>query len=66
MRRPGVIAAGVAALRIASIPRMYGDKPPYVFDFHFYGDERADEYTQFVNAHDQLRAMGLNRGGSGF
>lgn len=48
--------------RIANIPAMYGDKPPYLFDFHFYGDENADEYQQFVNAHNQMRDMGYNQG----
>lgn len=58
----GFSVIGSVAERIAAIPQMYGDQPPHVFDFHFYGDDKADEYQQFVAAHEQMKGMGLTQG----
>lgn len=58
----GFSVIGMRPERIASIPEMYGDNPPYLFDFHFYGEDGADEYQQFVSAHDQMRDMGYDQG----
>ncbi|MDT0300748.1 hypothetical protein [Streptomonospora wellingtoniae] len=48
--------------RIAAIPDMYGGDPPHLFDFHFYGDDSADEYEQFTAAHRQMAEMGYDQG----
>ncbi|GAB3456248.1 hypothetical protein GCM10027570_37540 [Streptomonospora sediminis] len=48
--------------RIAAIPEMYRGNPPYLFDFHFYGDDSADEYQQFTAAHRQMADMGYEQG----
>jgi len=43
--------------RISRIPEVYGDKPPYTFDLHFYGDE----YGLFRAADDAARQLGLKQ-----
>lgn len=60
----GFSIIGMRPERIASIPRMYGDNPPHLFDFHFYGNETdGDEYQQFVAAHNQMNEMGYTEQG---
>ncbi len=58
----GFSVIGSRSERIANIPEMYGNNPPNVFDFHFYGNDDADEYQQFVNAHNQMVDMGFEQG----
>lgn len=59
----GFSVIGSRATRIKHIPEVYGDNPPHLLDFHFYGNEQfGDEYTQFVNAHRQLTDMGYRQG----
>lgn len=58
----GFSVIGMRPERIAQIPKVYGDNPPNVFDFHFYGNDEANEYQQFVGAHRQMRDMGYEQG----
>lgn len=48
--------------RIAQIPNVYRGNLPYLFDLHFYGNSSRDEYSQFVNARNRMRRMGLSQG----
>lgn len=48
--------------RIARIPEVYGDKPPYLFDMHFYDRGEGNEYVNFVTAHDLLKSLGYSQG----
>jgi hypothetical protein len=43
--------------RIRRIPEVYGGGPPYTFDLHFYGDERAG----FTAADGTARQLGLQQ-----
>jgi hypothetical protein len=59
----GFSVIGMVPQRIAQLRAVYGDNPPYLFDFHFYGSpERGDEHSQFVNADKQLNDMGYKQG----
>jgi hypothetical protein len=49
--------------RIANIPKVYQGNPPYLFDFHFYGNAAGDEYSQFTTAHDLMNQMGYREQG---
>jgi hypothetical protein len=47
---------------VNEIPAVYGGKPPYVFDIHFYGGTSGlDEYQQFVVADRLMRDRGLRQ-----
>jgi hypothetical protein len=50
--------------RIAHIPEVYGSKPPYLFDFHFYRpDVAVDEGDMFTAAHQQMNQYGYTNQG---
>jgi hypothetical protein len=47
---------------VARIPEVYGDKPPDIFDVHFYGGtNRLDEYQLFRAADGTMKRLGLNQ-----
>ncbi len=58
----GFSVIGDEPARIARIPEVYGDTPPYLFDFHFYGGQQGDEYSSFVAAHNVLARLGYRQG----
>jgi hypothetical protein len=43
---------------VARIPEVYGDKPPYIFDIHFYGGANGlDEYQLFRAADGTMKRL---------
>jgi hypothetical protein len=59
----GFSTIGMVPDRIKHIPTVYQGNPPYLFDFHFYGDSSADEYAQFTTAHTLMNQMGYSSQG---
>jgi len=49
--------------RISQIPNVYGDNPPYLFDFHFYRNVVVDEYARFTTAHQLMNQYGYTNQG---
>lgn len=49
--------------RVRRIPEVYGDNPPYLFDFHFYFNDQLDEYGKFTETHRLLTEMGYAKEG---
>lgn len=56
----GFSIIGMDTDRIAQIPAVYQGNPPNLFDFHFYGSDTADEYQQFVAAHQIMNQQGFS------
>jgi hypothetical protein len=56
----GFSIIGMDADRIRQIPAVYQGNPPYLFDFHFYGSDTADEYQQFTAAHQIMNDQGFS------
>jgi hypothetical protein len=50
--------------RISQIPQVYGNNPPYLFDFHFYRPNVAyDEGDMFTTAHQLMNQYGYTNQG---
>lgn len=49
--------------RIEYIPKVYGNNPPYLFDFHFYRSVAVDEYAKFTTAHQMMNEYGYTNQG---
>jgi hypothetical protein len=50
--------------RIAQIPQVYGNNPPYLFDFHFYRRNVVDdEGDMFTTAHNMMNQYGYTNQG---
>jgi hypothetical protein len=50
--------------RIAHIPKVYGNNPPYLFDFHFYRPNVVvDEGDMFTSAHQLMNQYGYTNQG---
>lgn len=59
----GFSAIGVPG-RISYIPQIYGDNPPYLFDFHFYRRSvLVDEGQMFTTAHNMMNQYGFTTQG---
>ncbi|MEU5780931.1 hypothetical protein [Micromonospora lupini] len=59
----GFSAIGVPG-RIAYIPQVYGNNPPYLFDFHFYRrNALVDEGDMFTTAHNMMNQYGYTTQG---
>ena len=50
--------------RIEYVPKVYGNNPPYLFDFHFYRrNVVADEGDMFTTAHNMMNQYGYTNQG---
>ncbi|WP_433788625.1 hypothetical protein [Actinoplanes sp. CA-252034] len=58
----GFSAIGYAG-RIENIPKVYGNNPPYLFDFHFYRRNGVDEGSLFTTAHNMMNQYGYTKQG---